>query len=427
MPRAESVDEQHFDVVIVGAGVAGAMVGVLCSKAGLRCLLVDRQRFPRHKVCGCCVNDRAVRMLRRAGLEASLRQLHPVTTSSLAIRYRGRRLDLSMPQSVAVSRRVFDQWLIDEAVAAGCRFIDDVTASVEPLPSDDSRSKVGAGSNLANERIVELRSSSAPAIDANDKSETHPNIVSTASASTAVSRVFAKVVIVCDGLGHPSLHRLHDFKAVAKNGSRIGLGAVFPRTSDDDWIRSGEILMAVAAHGYAGIVEIENRQLNLASAIDPEHLQKSKSPLASLQAIFQSAGIPEPRQLAGATIKGTVPLTRTAEKITGHRLFLLGDSTGYVEPFTGEGMAWALTAATAVAPVVVDVVRDGWSDDRTASWQKTFRGIVGREQKICRLLSAALKRPWLLPPILTTCRLFPSLTRRLVGQINRVPEALDIL
>ena len=131
-------------------------------------------------------------------------------------------------------------------------------------------------------------------------------------------------------------------------------------------------------------------------------------------------------QLAGASIKGTVPLTRTADRIAGERLFLLGDSTGYVEPFTGEGMAWALTAAVAVCPLLVQTVKEGWSPEMMTRWQSIFRSNVFREQTICRLLSAALKRPWLLPPILTTCRMFPSLTQRLVGHINRVPATLEV-
>lgn len=132
-----------------------------------------------------------------------------------------------------------------------------------------------------------------------------------------------------------------------------------------------------------------------------------------------------PQALANANIKGTVPLTRTARRIAGDRLLLLGDATGYVEPFTGEGMAWALTAATAVIPLVVSAIQDGWSDAISDRWQSTFTGIVGSQQKICRLLSATLRRPWLLPPIMTACQFFPPLTQQLVSRINRVPEALE--
>lgn len=134
-----------------------------------------------------------------------------------------------------------------------------------------------------------------------------------------------------------------------------------------------------------------------------------------------------PQELRSATIKGTVPLTRSARRIAGHRLFLLGDSTGYVEPFTGEGMAWALTAATAAIPFVVSAIRNSWSDELVRGWQSSFHDITRTQQKICRLLSATLRHRWLLPPVMTTCQFFPSLTQHLVNRINRVPKALEII
>ncbi len=443
MGITDSLQQQQFDVVIIGAGVAGAMSAILCSRAGLKTVLMDRQSFSRDKVCGCCLNGRAMQVLKMAALDAGVMRLNPSTTSALAIRYRGRKLDLPMPTSVAVSRRALDQYLVEVAISSGCCFVDNVTATVKPTDDEVFASESCSGErgavitatmlNEANSysafdlkssgqsselRFVELRATSSVLGNSQHGSvETNSKI--------PVSPVAAKVVLVCDGLGHPSLHRLKGFLAPATAGSRIGLGAVFDRTMADDWIRPLEVVMAIGSHGYAGVVQIENNRLNLAAAIDPEHLNKTTSPLMALQSIFESAGVSAPRNLPTASIKGTVSLTRTAERIAGHRLFLLGDSTGYIEPFTGEGMAWALSAASAIIPLVRCAVQDGWSDDMPARWRQIFRQIVSREQKVCRLLSASLRRPWLLHPLMTTCQLFPTLTRRIVGHINRVPDALE--
>ena len=317
-----------------------------------------------------------------------------------------------------------DQWLVDEAVASGCQFVDGVTASVQPLASESDE---GLPENTApgktdrpEERTVQLRF-------ANRHTPHGTTVCNNEITASPDVHVFARVVLVCDGLGQPSLHLLSNFKAEPEAGSRIGLGAVFPRAAADAWIRKGEVLMAVAPQGYAGVVEIENNQLNLAAAIDPSCLNKSNSPLDCLANIFRSAGVSMPQELQHATIKGTVPLTRSARRIAGHRLFLLGDSTGYVEPFTGEGMAWALTAATGAIPFVVSAIRDGWSDELINRWQSSFHKMTRTQQKICRVLSATLRHPWLWPPVLTTCQLFPSLTQHLVSRINRVPEALEIV
>ncbi len=57
------------DVVVVGAGPAGALAARQAALSGLSVLLVDRAEFPRKKVCGCCLHPRGALALRRAGLE----------------------------------------------------------------------------------------------------------------------------------------------------------------------------------------------------------------------------------------------------------------------------------------------------------------------------------------------------------------------
>lgn len=396
-----------FDVVIVGAGVAGSMAAILAAREGMRTMLVERQSFPRHKVCGCCLNGRAVAMLKRAGLERGLAALGASETSSLAVRCRGSKLDLSMPRNVAVSRFKLDDWLSQEAVAAGVEFRQNTMASVVPRPyeMEEVPNASPPTSNAANHtqgdaRTIELKS-------------THDSNIS--------ESVRAKMLLICDGLGHPSLSRLTKFQAQPARGARIGLGTIVAKTSEDSWIERHSILMAVASHGYVGVVEIEDGQLDIAAAVDASHLNFTKSPLKTLQAIFESAGVPCPAGLTSASIKGTVPLTRMATRLSGHRMFLLGDSTGYIEPFTGEGMAWALTAASAVIPLLKSGVTE-WTPSLEAEWTSAFRKIVAKEQTICRLLSSALRQSWILPTLMTTFRMFPRLTQRLVRRINRVPQ-----
>jgi flavin-dependent dehydrogenase len=409
MQSNESMASGRFDVVVIGAGIAGSLAGLLCARNGFRTLIVEKQLFPRHKVCGCCINGRALAIFKEAGLSDCLRELKPTTTSSLAIRYAGRELDVAMPQNMAVSRKSLDECLLNEARKAGCDVVEQATATVVPSGSSEA-------SSTDDVRTIALKSRCTNAA----ATETE-----TSASENADSTVYARVVLVCDGLGHPSLHLFPEFSSPPQQGSRIGLGVVIPRGDGDRWIPQGAVLMAVSPQGYAGVVEIEDRQLNIAAAIDPGHLQQSRSANSSLVSIFESAGLPIPTHLREATVKGTIPLTRTASKTSGHRIFLLGDSTGYIEPFTGEGMAWAASAASAVVPLIKIALTETWSRNLEAQWEATFRTIVSGEQKVCRLLSAALRRPRMLTPILTVCRIFPSLTQFLVGRINRVPRALE--
>lgn len=409
MRSNEAIASGRFDVVVIGAGIAGSLAGLFCARSGFRTLIVEKQQFPRHKICGCCINGRALAIFNDAGLADCLRDLRPTITSSLAIRHAGRKLDVAMPQSFAVSRKSLDECLLNEARKAGCDFAEQATATVMPTESLHS-------SSTEDVRTVSLkyRCSNPACMD-----------VVTPTNENADTKIYARVVLVCDGLGHPSLRLFPEFSSPPQQGSRIGLGVVIPRGDGDKWIPQNSVLMAVSPQGYAGVVEIEDRQLNIAAAIDASHLQQTRSGNLSLISIFESAGLPVPTYLREATVKGTIPLTRVASRVSGHRILLLGDSTGYIEPFTGEGMAWAASAARAIQPLVRTALADTWSRDLEIQWEATFKTIVNGEQKVCRFLSAALRRPRLLTPVLTACRVFPFLTQYLVSRINRVPRALE--
>ncbi|HEY7428386.1 MAG TPA: FAD-dependent oxidoreductase, partial [Gemmataceae bacterium] len=64
----EEASRRTWDVVVVGAGPAGAMAAHELARRGCAVLLVDRAAFPRWKVCGCCLNGHALVTLQAAGL-----------------------------------------------------------------------------------------------------------------------------------------------------------------------------------------------------------------------------------------------------------------------------------------------------------------------------------------------------------------------
>jgi flavin-dependent dehydrogenase len=386
-----SAGNDRYDVIVVGAGIAGAYSAYLAARSGLRVLLAERQAFPRGKICGCCLNGRAQELLRMAGLEQLLVDLQPVRTDTLRVQRRGRCLELPVPGGVAVSRRALDERLVAAAVSAGAEFWDGVTAVVQPSDSDESQW-----------RGVSL------------------------SRTSRQSEVFGRVVLACDGLGHPSLSRLPEYQSRPEPGARIGLGAVCERRPEDAHFRSSEIVMAVGRGGYVGVVQTESGQLNLAAAVDSRFLQRAGSPLECLSAIFAESGVVRPAGLPEAVIRGTQPLTRRSPRLTGHRLLLLGDATGYVEPFTGEGMAWALTAAWCAAPLVVQAVRSGWTGVLEQQYAHGLQAAVGGEQHICRALTRILRHSVLSAAAMTAARLCPWAVHAVVRRINRLPRLPEL-
>jgi len=96
---------------------------------------------------------------------------------------------------------------------------------------------------------------------------------------------------------------------------------------------------------------------------------------------------------------------------------VLGDAAGYVEPFTGEGIAWALATGAAVAPLAARAPA-GWQPALARQWADVHRRIVGR-RFLCRATAAILRRPRLVRLAIRLLALAPALAAPIVGLLNR--------
>lgn len=380
--KTDGIDGQLWDVVVVGAGPAGAFSALQAARKGLSVLLVDKSEFPRDKVCGCCLNGRAVQILSEAGIWNDLLQAGAQAVSALQVRLREQQLHVRLPRTFAISRNVMDHCIIEHAVKAGSRFVSGTNATV--LPGEP----------------LELRTFR--------------------SVQVGHQRVRAKVVLVCDGLGHPSVDPRCGLTTSINVGSRIGLGAVV-HSSD----RPSELRMIVGEHGYVGIAPLERDLISIASAVDPDWLKTQSSPNAALTSLLQGAGEEVPDGFRNAVFRGTRPLSQKTQQLHLTRLLVLGDAAGYVEPFTGEGIVWALLSARYSTPIVEEICRSGWTTDSGTQWEETYATEIAARVWICRMLAAGLRRPWLLQPMMSLCQWFPSVTNRLVNTMNSQPSRRD--
>ena len=364
--------QKSWDVVVIGAGVAGGMAAYDCARRGLTVLLVEKRSFPRWKVCGCCFNANALAALRAVGLENLIEDQGGVPLDQVRLGWNGSSLNLGLPGGWALSRERFDQALVHAAEAAGATLRFQTAAVLEEFRSG--------------ERVVRLRpSSGAPA-----------------------ERVRARVVLVAAGLQHQVLASSDDSRQRIAEGSRVGAGCLI---NDGDAVyASGVIHMAIGRHGYVGLVRREDGALNLAAAFDPAELRSAGGVARAAHEVLSQAGFAAPRALETSRWQLTSALTRRADVYAGQRFLLLGDASGYVEPFTGEGMAWALAAGAAVAPLVEEAQR-GWSRELELQWQQRLEQLTVRRQRVCRLLSTLLRQP------LATAAMF-----RLGGQCPAIPE-----
>ena len=122
-----------YDAIIVGAGPAGSTAAILLAAAGWTVALVEKQPFPRRKVCGACLNGRAVGALRGVGLGGLIDELGAVPLDRFRLRGWGRSADVRLRAGVVLSRESFDAALVGEAVTAGCNWIPGCRAVVDSV------------------------------------------------------------------------------------------------------------------------------------------------------------------------------------------------------------------------------------------------------------------------------------------------------
>lgn len=350
--------KQEWNVIVIGAGPAGSVVACELASAGIAdILLVDKAKFPRRKVCGCCLNAAALHQLDESGLAAPSQLLdRGVPLNRLDVHLYGRTIAVDLPRGLAISREALDQMLVLQAVTRGVTFRDDCSAHVTQQSHDYCHVQLGH----FEERNEPIK---------------------------------ARLVIAADGLGGTALQKLPQFELDIYPGSKVGVGT---RVTAPSAVPAGfgrnTIYMACAAQGYAGVVALEDGSFDVAAALDVRGLRADHNTGSLVHQIMEEAGLPVIPGLAQMRWRGTRPLTCKRKDVASRRIFVVGDSASYVEPFTGEGIAWALAGARALAPVAAAAVRGGWTDLLAAQWRYLHRNLIRKRQATSKLAAFALRR-----------------------------------
>ena len=108
--------QRIWDAIVVGAGPAGTVAALGIVRRGFSVLLVDRSEFPRHKLCGACLNGDAIAGLRELGVSAAFEQLQNEVLNQFCLRTGGRSLTLELPAGVAVTRSRLDEMLVRSVI-----------------------------------------------------------------------------------------------------------------------------------------------------------------------------------------------------------------------------------------------------------------------------------------------------------------------
>jgi flavin-dependent dehydrogenase len=392
--------KQIWDAIVIGAGPAGALTAFELAKKRYTVLLIDKSQFPRFKVCGSCLNQDALSCLSQAGLDHLPSLKEAANVNGLTIYRAGIRASIALPTGFAVLRSQFDYDLATKAQSAGAIFLSGRQAIVRSL---GERTDTDFASVLV-------------------------------EAEDGWQDMKCKAVVVADGLNGTSLKSFKHLAPIVSHNSKVGLGAVLRSQGQTfDRFAANRIHMFSSAQGYLGIVRLHDGSLDLACALDKELLNGGKSPNQFAFDLISANRVCPPDGLFEARFQGTDRLSRRRPKVAEERLFILGDASAYTEPFTGQGIAWALNSALLAAneiTLAIDATNRATLIQAKNNWQNLTDRKLRPRQTTSRLLARALSARPIGDTLLKVLVRYPSLSSRIanfvVAEINGATQTKGI-
>lgn len=373
-------------ILIIGGGPAGAACAIRLRQLDLPVDVIEKQQFPRPKVCGCCIGGIGLAMLDQLNVkEEAIRRGTPTDRWHGSLESRSIRL--ALPGGLAISREELDPLLLSTAAALSANVIVRQSATIARVNDDG----------------VDVR------IDDGDQSR--------------IERY--QVVIVAAGLRVGGVNELLPWTQTPAGPFGVSLMA------DIDHVDSGVIYMACDDDGYVGIVRLADGRVDVAGALASGHVKSKTAASGGTTPLDRVNGILDRSEFAFGPLCNvspvlTTPPLRRSRRAGNGRVIAIGDAAGYVEPFTGEGMTWAMQSGIAAANRLATLIDDDRSprglDRLGAAWQADLDALLRGKKRTCRWVTDALRRPVARKFAARTLATFPSLARPLLASLNRVPQ-----
>ena len=363
------------EVLVVGAGPAGAAAAYWLARHGHDVTVIERKTFPREKTCGDGLTPRAVKQLGDMGLAEPLSKFHRY--SGLRATGAGRELELEWPDhpiypkyGYVVRRRELDQMVADNAAEAGAT----VLTGHEALQPIVERGFV-RGATVA---------AKAP------------------DGSTLTKEITAQYTVVADGANSRFGRALGTYRTREwPYGTAIRTYWESPRHADP-WIESALDVKdrnGATMPGYGWIFPVGDGTVNIGVGLlstfrDFKSVNTTHLLDAYAHQIADRWQIDPENPTVRAT-SGRIPMGGAVGPKAGPTYLVVGDAAGSVNPFNGEGIDYAYETAKMAADVIHEALAER---DPTAlqRYPKLLDDEYEEYFKVARLFARIIGRPALM-------------------------------
>jgi flavin-dependent dehydrogenase len=391
----EAAMSERFDAVIIGGGPAGATAAILLARAGWSVALLERQRFPRPKVCGEYLSATNLPLFDALGVGEVFRDLAGPAVTRVGVVGGGDLVFADLPRprrgewGRALARQRLDPWLLEQAKRVGATVIQPASVS-EMVREGDEYCCVT--------ETAELRT----------------RIVLAAHGSWDAGR-----------LPTQPARRIRPDDLLA-----------FKAHFADAELPDGLMPLLAFPGGYGGMVRGDGDRVSLSCCIRRSDLANARRPFSGSAGEAVLAHIEEAcpgvrRILAGARREGewlaAGPIRPGVRLPPRHGIFPIGNAAGEAHPVIAEGITMAMQSSWLLCDRLIRWRRHGGATgevagigrDYTVAWRKAFMPRLRTSQALAewamrpRVVSATM-------PLLRCCPGFMTWMARLSGKATGV-------
>jgi flavin-dependent dehydrogenase len=334
-----------WDAVVVGAGPAGSAAAAALALRGARVLLVEKDRFPRDKVCGEFLAAEALASLEQIDAREAVETALPERIEEGSIHLPGgTAVAFVLPApALGVSRRALDAILAERAAAHGAsvRFETRVRA-VEGSPVAGFRMRLAGSGTLEEETSARV-------------------VIGAWGRWDALDRILRR--------GFLRRPRFFGWNRGFEGGEAF---------------LAGRVRLYLYPGGYCGLSRVEGGEVNLAGVVSEAvhrrlgggwdavlvHARKSNPALDGDLALLRPGA---------RGFLGTVPVIFTAKPPVENGILMTGDAAGVLDPFSGQGQAAALASGILAADTAGDYFEGRLSaDGLLAAYRRSWRARFSR-------------------------------------------------
>jgi flavin-dependent dehydrogenase len=375
---------KNKEVLIIGGGLAGLTAAIHLSKIGFQVTVVEKNEFPKHKVCGEYISNEVLPYLN--WLNLNIADLHPTNITDIEFSTAsGKRIKNSLPLGgFGISRYTLDEYLYQKAIANGCEIIKN---SVESIV-------------FANEEFT---------VTTSDK---------TILKSEIVIGAFGKRSNIDQKLNRNFIQKKSPWLAVKAHYS-----GDFPNN-------------LVGLHnfkgGYCGVSKVENDIINICYLADYETFKQFKniddyqekvvSQNPHLKTIFEKSNLLFEKPLTISQI-----CFEEKQAVENH-ILMIGDTAGLIHPLCGNGMAMAIHSAKIVSELIDKYFneeigsRNKLEEKYIQEWNFNFK----KRLKMGRFLSNLLQKQKLSGVLMRILIIFPFLLPKIIKKTHGKPMILNL-